>query len=184
MLSLSGTLFCICAFDTWKWNFLYLWTILISKIYHMLVLSGTSSCCISVFDTWEYHFWYPWFFQKYNKMLGLSGTLWYAVFVCLYFGICAFDTWEYHFWYPWTNLFSKIYHMLCLSGTLLYAVFVYLFICFCAFYTCIIFDSPEKSSFQKYTTCLGFLALVHVLYLCNCVFVYLYLCILNKTISW
>ena len=101
----------------------------------------------------------------------------YAVFVCLYFCICTLDTWKHHFWYPWTNLFSKIYHMLCLSGTLWYAVFAYLFICFCAFYTCIIFDSPEKSSFQKYTTCLGFLALGHVLYLCNCVFVYLYLCI-------
>ena len=109
------------------------------------------------------------------------GSFWHfvicciCVFVYLFFCICTFDKCKYSFSYPWTNLFSKIYHMLCLSGTLWYAVFVYLFICFCAFYTCIIFDSPEKSSFQKYTTCLGFLALRHVLYLCNCVFVYLWI---------
>ena len=38
----------------------------------------------------------------------------------------------------------------------------------------IIFDTPEESSFQKYTTCWGFVALCQLLYLCICVFVYLY----------
>ena len=68
MLGLSGTLFCICAFDTWEYNFWYLWTILFSKKYHMLGLSGTLwyavflylYLCICAFDTWEYNYWYPW----------------------------------------------------------------------------------------------------------------------------
>ena len=38
----------------------------------------------------------------------------------------------------------------------------------------IIFDTPEESSFQKYTTCWVFVALCQLLYLCICVFVYLY----------
>ena len=41
----------------------------------------------------------------------------------------------------------------------------------------IIFDTPEESSFQKYTTWWVFLAIDHLLYLCICVFVYLCLCI-------
>ena len=53
----------------------------------------------------------------------------YAVFVYLYFRICALDTREYHFSYPWTIFFSKIYHMLGLSCTLSCFGFVYLCIC-------------------------------------------------------
>ena len=54
--------------------------------------------CICAFDTWDYHFWYPWtiLFSKIYHMLGLSGTLWYAiffVFVYLYLCICAWDIW-------------------------------------------------------------------------------------------
>ena len=33
--------FCICAFDTWEYHFWHPWTILFSKIYHMVGLSGT-----------------------------------------------------------------------------------------------------------------------------------------------
>ena len=41
--------FCICVFDTWKYNFWYPWTICFSKIYHMLGLSGTSSYAVFVY---------------------------------------------------------------------------------------------------------------------------------------
>ena len=41
--------FCICAFGTWEYNFWYPWTILFSKIYHMLGLSGTSSYAVFVY---------------------------------------------------------------------------------------------------------------------------------------
>ena len=77
--------------------------------------------------------------------------------------------------------------MLGLSDTLLYAVFVYLFICVFV-YLCnwifvfarlthmnIIFDTSEQSSFKKYTTYGVFLVLHHMLYLCICVFVFMYL---------
>ena len=83
---------CICTFDKWEYHFWYPWTILFSKIYHMLGLSGTLPYAVFVY-------------------------LCICVFVYLYFCICAFDTCEYHFWYLWTILFSKIYHMLGLSGT-------------------------------------------------------------------
>ena len=33
--------FCICAFDTWEYHFWHPWTILFSKIYHMVGFSGT-----------------------------------------------------------------------------------------------------------------------------------------------
>ena len=39
-------IFCICVFDTWEYYFWYPWTILFSKIYHMLGLSSTSSYAI------------------------------------------------------------------------------------------------------------------------------------------
>ena len=41
--------FCICAFGTWEYNFWYPWTILFSKIYHMLGLSGTLSYAVFVY---------------------------------------------------------------------------------------------------------------------------------------
>ena len=48
--------------------------------------------CICAFDTWEYHFWHPWtiLFSKIYHMVGLSGTLSYAVFVYLCLCICVF----------------------------------------------------------------------------------------------
>merc|ERR1719430_3010918 len=45
------------------------------------------------------------------------------------------------------------------------------------------FDILEQSSFQKYTTCWVFLALRHMLYLCICVFVFVYLCMRHLVIS-
>ena len=117
-------------------------------------------------------------------MLGLSGTLTYAVFtylcICV-FCICAFDTWDYHFWYPWTILFSKICHTLGLSGTLPYAVFVYLYICVFVFLYLRVWhmgisvlmslnnplfkNMPHVGSFWNFVIC------------CICVFVYLCICI-------
>ena len=41
--------FCICAFDTWEYHFWYTWTILFSKIYYMLGLSGTLSYAVFVY---------------------------------------------------------------------------------------------------------------------------------------
>ena len=48
--------------------------------------------CICGFDICEYNFWYPWIilFSKIYHMLGLSGTLWYGVFVYLCICICVF----------------------------------------------------------------------------------------------
>ena len=40
---------CICTFDTWEYHFWYPWTILFSKIYHILGLSGTSSYAVFVY---------------------------------------------------------------------------------------------------------------------------------------
>ena len=60
-------------------------------------------------------------------------------------------------------------------------VFVYFVLVFFVFahftHANIIFDIPEQSSFQKYTTWWVFLAIDHLLYLCICVFVSLYFCI-------
>ena len=99
---------CICAFDPWEYHFWYPWTILFSKIYHMLGLSGTSSyavfvylcICIFVFvrsthgnmifDILEQSS-----FQKYTT----CWVFWHfvicciCVFVYLYLCICAWDTW-------------------------------------------------------------------------------------------
>ena len=67
-------------------SFWYPWTILSSKIYNMLGLSGTLSYnvfvylyfCICLFDSWKYHFWYPWtiLFSKVDQgALGMSDPL-------------------------------------------------------------------------------------------------------------
>ena len=42
-------IFCVCASDTWEYHFWYAWTILFSKIYHMLGLSSTSSYAVFVY---------------------------------------------------------------------------------------------------------------------------------------
>ena len=48
----------------------------------------------------------------------------------------------------------------------------------------IIFDILEQSFFQKYSACWVFLAICHMLYLCNCVFVFLHLCVWHTGISF
>ena len=49
-------------------------------------------------------------------------------------------------------------------------------------------QTPEQSSFHKYTTCSVFLALRNMLYLCICVFVFVYLSmrhlVISVLISW
>ena len=78
--------FYIRLFDSWECHFWYPWTILSSKIYNMLGLSGTLSYavfvylyfCICMFDSWKYHFWYPWtiLFSKLDQgALGMSDPL-------------------------------------------------------------------------------------------------------------
>ena len=125
-------------------------------------------------------------------MLGLSGTSSYAVFV--YLCICVFVYFVFVFLnlcnrhmgilflIPLNNpLFKNIPHI----GSFWYfiicsiCVFLYFCICICVFARStnrnIIFDTPEQSSFQKYTTYGVFLVLHHMLYLCICVFVFIYL---------
>ena len=115
-------------------------------------------------------------------MLGLSGTLSYAVFVylciCIFVFACLthvniiFDTSE-------QSLFSKIYHILALLNMLYLCIFVFVFFVFARLtHVNIIFDASEQSSLQKYTTSWVFMALCHMPYLCICVFVYLCICIL------
>ena len=141
--------------------------------------------------TWEYHFWYTWtiLFSKIYHMLGLSGTLSYAVFVylciCIFVyallthGNVIFDILELSSFQKYTTwVFLALCHMLYLC----ICVFVYLCICIFVFalltHGNIIFDILEQSSFLKHTTCWVFLALCHMLYLCIvclciCVFVFL-----------
>ena len=66
--------------------------------------------------TWEYHFWYTWtiLFSKIYHMLGLSGTLSYAVFVYL----CIF-------------VFVFVYLHLYICVCIFVFVFVYLYLCIC-----------------------------------------------------
>ena len=47
----------------------------------------------------------------------------------------------------------------------------------------IIFDTLEQSSFQKYAICWVFPALGNALYLCICVFVFVYFCMRHLGIS-
>ena len=49
MLYLCILYLCFVLFDTQKYNFWYSWTILFSKIWHMLGLSGTSSYAVFVY---------------------------------------------------------------------------------------------------------------------------------------
>ena len=60
---------------------------------------------------------------------------------------------------------------------------VCIYILYCLTLVNIIFDILEQSSFQKYGTCWVFLALRHMLYLCICVFVFVYLCMRHLVIS-
>ena len=99
-----------CMFDTWEYGFCYRWTILSSKIYHMLGLSGTSSmlylclcvfcicifvfACLThgniIFDILEQSS-----FQKYATWWVFTALLicCICVFVYLYLCICVWDTW-------------------------------------------------------------------------------------------
>ena len=158
----------------------------VGSFWHLLIVN--LYFYIRLFDSWECHFWYPGTIlsSKIYNMLGLSGTLSYAVFVYLYFCICMFDSWKYHFWYPWTILFSKIYNMLGLSGTLSYAVFVYLCICVFVFLYLhvwlmeisflISLNNPlfkniqHVGSFWYFVMC--FICVFVYLCICICVFVY------------
>ena len=119
-------------------------------------------------------------------MLGLSGTLPYAVFVylyicifvfaCLTHGNIIFDVLEQSSFQKYATcwVFLALRHMLYLC----ICVFVYVYFVFaCLTHGNIIFDILEQSSFQKYATRWVFLALCHMLYLCICIFVYLYFCI-------
>ena len=122
-------------------------------------------------------------------MLGLSGTLWYALFVYLCICICVFarlthesiifDTLEQSSFQKYTTCW--VFLALCHMPYLCICVFVYLcnwiFVFARLTHVNIIFDTYEQSSFQEYTTCWVFLALRHMLYLCICVFVYLCICI-------
>ena len=75
--------FCICMFDTWEYHFWYPWTMLFSKICHMLGLSGTSLYAVFVCLCLRQS-WYPWF-KSCLKMYGLydlkhhTGRLSFAV---------------------------------------------------------------------------------------------------------
>ena len=121
-------------------------------------------------------------------MLGLSGTLSYAVFVYLCICIYVFAHLTHGsiiFYMSDLNnpLFKNIPHVGSFWHFVICSicVFVYFCICICVF-AClthgnIIFDILEQSSFQKYTTYWFFLALCDLLYLCICVFVFLYLCV-------
>ena len=63
----------------------------------------------------------------------------------------------------------SLHHLQCITFSASAPVFP------CMTHGNIIFDILEQSSFQKYATCWVFLALYHMLYLCICIFVFLYL---------
>ena len=123
-------------------------------------------------------------FSKIYHMLGLTGTLWYAVFVYLYFCIRRLiHTWEYYsFLIPLNNpLFKNIPHVggfwhfvICCTCVFVYFVFVFLYLCIQHMWIqfLISFNNPLC---KKYTTCWVFLALCLMLYSCVCEFVLVYL---------
>ena len=98
--------FCICMFDTCDYNFWYPWTILFSKIYHMLGLSGNSSyavfvyLCIYVFVYLYLRFWHmgiPLLTSLHNPLfinIYHVGSFWHLVIccicVCVYLCLCVF----------------------------------------------------------------------------------------------
>ena len=122
-------------------------------------------------------------------MLGLSGTLPYAVFVylCNWIFVFArltrvniiFDTSEQSSFQKYTTCW--VYLALCHMLYLCICVFMYL--CICIFVFALLthgnttFDILAQSSFHKYISCWVFLALSHMLYLCMCVFVSLCICV-------
>ena len=126
-------------------------------------------------------------------MLGLSGTLSYAVFVYLCMCILYLRVWHMgiSFFISLNNpLFKNIPHVrsfwhfvICCICVFVYFVFVFLVFARLT-HGNIIFDTLEQSPFQKYTTCLVFLALCHMPYLCICVIGFLYLCIWHVWISF
>ena len=122
--------------------------------------------------------WYPWtiLFSKIYHMLGLSGTLPYAVFV--YLCICVFVFLYLRVWHMWISFLIPLNNPLLKNipyvgsfwhcGLCCICVFVYLYLCLT--HGNISFHILDQSSFQKYTTCWVFLAIRHMLYLCICVF--------------
>ena len=94
--------FYISLFDSWECHSWYPWTILSSKIYNMLGLSGTLSytvfvyLCISVFVFLYLHVWFMAisFFISSNNLLFKNiqhvGSFWYFVvcFICVFVYLC------------------------------------------------------------------------------------------------
>ena len=176
--------FCI----VWESNFWDPWSILLSKIYHLLGLSGTLSyavfvylcICIYVFahlthgsiifDTLEQSS-----FQKYT-------TCWVFLALCHmpYLCICVIGFLYLRVWHVWISfliplnnpLFKNIPHVGSIWHFVICCICVFVYLCICIFvfvrltHVNIIFDTSEQFSFQKYTTCWVFLALHHMLYLC------------------
>ena len=101
--------FCICAFDTWEYHFWYTWTILFSKLYYMLGLSGTLSYAVFVYCVFVYL------------------CICIFVFALLTLGNIIFDILEqssfqkYTTWWVFLALCNMLYLCIC--------VFVYLCIC-------------------------------------------------------
>ena len=91
--------------------------------------------------TWEYHFWYTWtiLFSKIYHMLGLSGTLSYAVFV--YLCIFVFVFLYLRFWHMGISfliylnnpLFKNILHVGSFWHFVICCICVFVCLCICVF---------------------------------------------------
>ena len=91
--------------------------------------------------TWEYHFWYTWtiLFSKIYYMLGLSGTLSYAVFV--YLCICVVVFLYLRFWHMGISfltslnnpLFKNIPHGGSFWHFVICCICVFVCLCICVF---------------------------------------------------
>ena len=150
MLSLYGTLFCICAFDTWYYDFCYPCTTPSSKIYLMLRLSDTLSYAVFVYL-----------------------CLCIFVFACLTHGNVIFDILEQSSFQKYATcwVFLALRHMLYLC-ICVFCICIFVFACLT--HGNMIFVILAQPPLQKYTTCWVFLTLRHMLYLC---ILYLYFCI-------
>ena len=102
------------------------------------------------------------------------GSFWYFIICC----ICVFVFLYLHVWFMEISflislnnpLFKNIQHVGAFWYFVICCICVFVCLCICIFvFVClihgnIIFDILEHSSFQKYTTCWGFLVLCYMLY--------------------
>ena len=123
-----------------------------------------------------------WVFLTLRHMLYLCicvSCICIFVFARLTHGNMIFDMLEQSSFQKYTTcwVFLALRHMLylciCVFCICIFCICIFLFVSLT--HGNITFEILEQSYFKKYSTCWVFLAICHMLYLCICVFVFLYL---------